>query len=282
MIVIRMMAGLGNQMFQYALYKSLLSSGKIVYIDDSWYRKFKAHNDLEIENIFNVSMQRADHQIANRLGYADYNLWQRFRQKYLPKSSFRSQNVYDAIVFDKSIEKIDDVYLSGYWQSEKYFIKIANQIRKDFAFPVLPNSSMHEEVMKSNTVSIHIRRGDYVNNSLHGDVCDLSYYYRAINYIRDHVSAPKFIIFSDDILWCRDNLKLNEAVFVTGNYGKKSYVDMQLMSMCKHNIIANSSFSWWGAWLNSNPNKMVVAPRIWFRDKTYGTGDIIPDSWFQL
>ncbi len=124
--------------------------------------------------------------------------------------------------------------------------------------------------------------GDYVNHPIHGGICTMDYYQQAIDIMKSKIVNPKFFIFSNDIEWCHSHLKLADAVYITGNKGENSYRDMQLMSMCKHNIIANSSFSWWGAWLNNNPDKIVIAPAKWFNDPKINTRDLIPDDWIKI
>ena len=138
-------------------------------------------------------------------------------------------------------------------------------------------------ISQTNSVSLHIRRGDYVSNQktnqTHG-TCDLDYYQRCITEIEKEVENPYFFVFSDEIEWVKENLKINHpAEYVDQNTGDKSYEDMRLMSQCKHNVIANSSFSWWGAWLNSYPDKIVFAPKRWFASDKHNTKDLIPEGW---
>lgn len=283
MIIVRIMAGLGNQMFQYALIKALEKAGKDVYADTFWFDKFCGHNGLELEKIFPISLKKIRKSDANRLGYADYTFWQRLCQKYFPKATYINQGIEDSIVFQPQIFDMDDVYLSGYWQSEKFFSNISNEICDLYGFLKTSKSSQFDEqIISSESVSVHIRRGDYVNNSVHGNVCSTNYYTRAIEYVIDKLNHPKFFVFSDDISWCRENLHLRGAIYVDENQGSNSYLDMRLMSMCKHNIIANSSFSWWGAYLNSYRSKTVVAPDRWFSIGGCDTGDLIPESWVKL
>ena len=135
-------------------------------------------------------------------------------------------------------------------------------------------------------MSLHVRRTDYVQNALtnkiHG-VCDQDYYASCVRYIGDQVSNPHFFIFSDEPQWAKDNLMFDFPMTVVDcNDASRNYEDLRLMSTCKHNIIANSSFSWWGAWLNSNPNKIICAPKQWFTDSTRNTKDLIPSNWIRL
>jgi hypothetical protein len=181
-----------------------------------------------------------------------------------------------------------DGYLVGYWQSEKYFAEVAEQIREDFSFLLPPgnrNAELAREIQQVNAVSLHVRRGDYASNarttSTHG-LCSLDYYRAAIEYVAERVKQPHLYIFSDDIEWVINNLKIElPHQYVDHNHGAESYNDMRLMSMCKHHIIANSSFSWWGAWLNPSTDKIIVAPTHWFANQT-NVGDLFPQGWVTL
>jgi hypothetical protein len=182
----------------------------------------------------------------------------------------------------------NDCYLMGYWQSEKYFSAISEQIREDFSFRLAinnQNTQLAFKISQHNAVSLHIRRGDYANNptvtATHG-LCPISYYHNAIEYIAHRVKQPYFFIFSDDIVWAKENLKMDlHSTYIDHNQGAESYNDMRLMSLCRHHIIANSSFSWWGAWLNPNIDKIAIAPKQWFV-KDVNTQDLIPKDWVRL
>ncbi len=192
--------------------------------------------------------------------------------------------------FDPCILKTsDNTYIEGYWQSEKYFKEIENIIRKEFTIKCGEdslNKKMSKVILEKSSISIHVRRGDYVENPVtkefHG-VCSLNYYYSAIKKITDVVKNPHFFIFSDDPQWAKKNLKISYPVtYVTHNLGKKDFEDLRLMSLCKHHIVANSSFSWWGAWLCKNPNKIIYAPIKWFRNAKNNTKDLIPETWDRI
>lgn len=178
-------------------------------------------------------------------------------------------------------------FVDEYYQNEKYFIDIADEIKKEF---VLKNdfSAKAKEYLQrienSNSVSLHIRRGDYVANkkinAYHG-VCGLDYYNEAMKIIKEKINNPIFFVFSDDIHWAEENLKGTEFVFVSCPE-IEDVEELILMSKCKHNIIANSSFSWWGAWLNKNPEKIVIAPKRWFNDKKAEQINIAPANWLRI
>ena len=177
-------------------------------------------------------------------------------------------------------------YYIGYWQSEKFFKDISDEIRKDFSFPKFTSEKNLEilKLIKSyNSVSIHIRRGDYLQNRGFNGLAPLEYYQKAIEYIKNKIENPHFFIFSNDIEWCRKNLSIENSYYIDWNRGEESYRDMQLMSLCKHNIIPNSTFSWWGAWLNKNPNKIVIAPEKWFNDcVNIDYSNIVPETWIKI
>ena len=192
--------------------------------------------------------------------------------------------------FDSEILNLpNNIYLDGYWQSEKYFNDIEDVIRKEFAITVPQtgeNQKMAELISSRESVSLHVRRRDYVSDlqtsKVHG-TCGLDYYARAITEICSMVDKPYFFVFSDDPEWSKANLYISHPViFVDHNNAFTSYEDLRLMSRCRHHIIANSSFSWWGAWLNPGSDKIVIAPERWFNKEDIDTTDLLPESWIRL
>ncbi len=266
MIIIEVTGGLGNQMFQYALYVKLKEMGKDVRLDLSDYRKGQSMRKFEL-GIFKTDYQAATPREINK--YKKPDLLKRFSPVPL-KEKIYIENLdegYQEIVFS-----FDDMYLSGYWQCEKYFADIRKTLLKKFTFPV-ENSSMYEkklsQIQMSQSVSIHVRRGDYLteqNTKVYGNICTLNYYRNAISYIREKVKDAVFFLFTNDKDWVREKIYEEGMVIVDCNSNDQDYLDMFLMSQCKHNIIANSSFSWWGAWLNQNIDKIVISPKKWFRN----------------
>ena len=288
MLVIACTSGLGNQMFQYAYYlnqKTFLQD-KCIKFDITWFNKNKGHNGYELEKIFDVKIDYAELEDIRESG-KPINRIDKIKNKILFKRKpWYSPAPNYAITYIPELCDHEEGYFLGFWQSEKYFKNVAEKIRKDFNFKVpldARNLILKTDIEKNNSISMHIRRGDYLEpqNKLF-QVCTIDYYKNAINFIEQHVINPKYYIFSNDIPWCKENLKLQNAVYVDWNTGADSYKDMQLMSYCKHNIIANSSFSWWGAWLNNNPDKIVCVPEKWFDLPDCETKDVCPDEWIRI
>ena len=295
MICVQLNGGLGNQMFQYAFGKALATKHKTeLLLDTSRLINDKTgitNRSFELD-IFKIDKQQPRKTDTEKLK----PLFYRIVNVLAFKAGFRGIQTSKYFIekgfsFNSSIEKIGkDCFLSGYWQSYRYFQSIESIIREEFLFePTLDNTNKDRviQMANKNSVSLHIRRNDFVNNKYHDihGTCSIEYYQKAAEYIAGKVNEPFFFIFSDDMDWVRVNLNLNfPCVFVSGNIGKQSYIDMQLMSQCKHNIIANSSFSWWGAWLNANPNKIIIAPSQWFADEKMNaqTTDLIPKTWVRL
>ena len=262
-----------------------------LYLDVQDFKGYALHNGYELNRVFNINTKLAGSlELKKALGWRAYSSVR--KKLYNPKlSKFRGRNFFVDTQFS-SWRQLNDVpndcYLMGNWQTESYFENFQETIRADFSFRLPPaglNAVLFDQISRVSAVSLHVRRGDYVTNpsslAFHG-LCSLNYYRRAINYISDRVDNPVFYIFSDDILWVRENLQLKHSChYVESNEGMESYNDMRLMSQCQHHIIANSSFSWWGAWLNPKADKIVIAPRIWVVGD-FDTSDIVPDTWIQL
>ena len=182
--------------------------------------------------------------------------------------------------YQPAIFELKRGYVDGYWQSAKYFEGIEDVLREEFKFPKPShnkNDVLIEEMRNSCSVSIHVRRGDYLGGF---PVMDMSYYTPAMQFIKEKYKNAHFYVFSNDIVWCREHFVGEEFTFVDWNTGTDSYYDMYMMSQCKHNIIGNSSFSWWAAWLNANNDKVVIAPSIWF--KKVKTPDIYMKDWIVI
>lgn len=292
MIISNLFGGLGNQMFQYAVCRSLaLRNSTTFRLDVTRVESYDVHQGFELHRVFAGPMEIASEtDIQNILGWQSSPTIRRIlmRQKL---TVFRRQGLVVEPHFEywaglSSAPR--DSYLVGYWQSEKYFKDVEQIIRADLTFRT-PLSAQNEQIAnlmaQGSAVSLHVRRGDYVSNpktnATHG-TCSLEYYQAAIRCMADKVGSPQFYIFSDDIQWVKEHLKLEfPCLYIEHNTGNESYNDMRLMSLCQHHIIANSSFSWWGAWLNASEEKLVIAPQKWFVNDRF-TKDLYPDSWVKL
>lgn len=276
MKIIRIIGGIGNQMFQYAFALSLQKHfpTEIVLIDTSLFNGYALHNGYELGRVFGVDLPIATGKDIRKVScYIPNYKWSRLYRKIFGyrKTEFKEPRLFD--FWGETAFAIDrDCYYEGSWQNEKYFKDFQNEIREAFSFKQ-PLSEMNlnvlDEINENNSVSIHVRRGDYLNDPAYQGVCDVPYYTNAIRYIKKRVEAPFFFIFSNDIDWCQEHITplCDKYKIIGWNSGKDSWADMQLMSLCKHNIIAHSSFSWWGAWLNAHESKIVVAPRGWYNEK---------------
>ena len=289
MIITSISGGLGNQMFQYAIAKSIAKKRNDIFkMDVNFYPK-QTLRKYELD-FFNLKENFATNEeieaikgkvtffskLKKRLGYSNNH-----------KSFFQEKALS---TFDKDVfEYNDNVYLDGYWQNEKYFIDIKNDIYKDFT---LKNEISIEAkrylylIQNSKSVSIHIRRGDYIQNvhtnNVHG-ICAIEYYEQAVSYITKRVDSPYFYIFSDDIAWCKENFNFIENKLYIDET-KSAFDDLELMKNCQHNIIANSTFSWWAAWLNENNNCIIICPKNWFANTKMQeeSKDILPKAWVKI
>lgn len=289
MFIIQLMGGLGNQMFQFAAARALSVKRSIPFVIDFDDPYIYAKRSFDLD-VFNLEYQKA---IPRQLA-ASKPKTKVMRRLYKWTGNNPDAHLYKEIKdfhFQPGLFSCPDgAYISGFWQSEKYFIDIEADIRCDFSFKKEPegdNKKWLEKINNCNAVSIHVRRGDYVSvahtNQLHG-TCGLDYYQKAIDKISGDVKNPVFFCFSDDIEWIKKNIVTNAQMHcVDSNTSPGSgHEDLRLMSSCKHHIIANSSFSWWGAWLNPNPEKIVIAPQKWMNNPTILVKDLIPDSWIRL
>ena len=290
MIIVQLKGGLGNQLFQYAAGLSLAMRHNVeVKVDITQLqqpdKEIGTSRYFELENLEDPPEVATVSEInaLTRRPFLEIYL-----EKFLP--SYK-RIVYNEkrFEFDKNFyNAASNIYLKGYRQSEQYFSSIESHIRSTFHFKPTVISGIHgylESLVGKETVSIHIRRGDYTNHkvrSLHGTL-EEQYYQDAIDKISSALENPVFLIFSDSIDWVKKNIKFTRNVeFVSGTVTKNHYEDFFIISRCKHNIIANSSFSWWAAWLNPNPVKIVIAPKKWFNNAPYNTKDLIPDGWLRI
>lgn len=290
MIISRITSGLGNQLFQYAVGRHLSLKNKTpLYADLSYYlhqysddtsRSFKLGNFSAPYRILQESpveyMSKATKLLPNR-SLKPFFLFLKEKQFHFDEQVLRSH--------------AGCLILEGFWQSEAYFKGSADIIRRDLQLSTTPSPEFDQYLQQIRTtpapVSIHVRRGDYVNHpefSKTFGFIGLDYYRKAIRYMTKEIKNPHFYVFSDDKDWVRDNLPLpSDSTFVQNTGPTGDVADLVLMSHCKHHIIANSSFSWWGAWLNPNPDKLVITPSNWYKDKPdWDTKDLLPSTWLSL
>lgn len=279
MIVVTLMGGMGNQMFQYAFGRSLsIKYNMPLKIDLSFLKRrdmgpnFTYRNyDLDLFNIeedFNIEIDKKSIVKINE-----------------PHYHYSSQLIESIDNFNKN----NTIFLiNGYWQSPLYFNEYGTQIREDFTFKnKIEDSddyikSMLDEIKSTNSVLLNVRRTDYLNNNYHG-VMGNEYLNKGVELIESKIENPHYFIFSDDIDWCKENINYNNMTIVDHTYkGDRFDYYLQLMKNCKHFIIPNSSFAWWAAWLSSNSDKIVITPSQWFTDKKINTSDLIPKNWIKI
>lgn len=286
MIIGQIVGGLGNQMFQYAFYRYLvLIKDSKLKLDLSLFNSYNLHNGYELENIFDIKEEIAVIKEIEQLK-SKYSLLFKIENKLLKKNyifgnkHYKENNFYiDQRIFD---EFDKNLYVEGYFQTYKYIQELNLDL---FQFQT-SLTEIEKKLLEGNVVSIHVRGGDYINNRkdniLFGGICTLRYYENAIKYMKKHLKNPAFLVFTNDQEYAIQLLKNESFKIVNWNTGKNSFRDMYLMSLCKHNIIANSSFSWWGAWLNKNESKIVISPNKWFNNNYINQEQIVPKSWIRV
>lgn len=295
MIIVQLIGGLGNQMFQYAAGRSLaLHHNTELKLDITKFQKIKGITPREYSlchfTIKETFASREDLQCVKMPSCRLRNFFVDIHLSLTGNMQVSYKREPHDFIFDLDFFKYpNDSYLEGYWQSDKYFKDIENIIRQEFTpkkEPDAPNALMAKNILESDAISVHIRRGDYVENPdvfNYLGVCSLEYYHKAIDCIVKKISDPHFYIFSDDPTWVKQNLVVNYPhTYVTYNQCIRDYSDLWLMSLCKHHIIANSSFSWWGAWLGTNADKITIAPSRWVNNPSRDISDIVPDGWIKI
>lgn len=291
MIIVNLKGGLGNQMFQYATGKRLaVSIGATLKLDTTFLNK-KVSECVTYRN-FELTNFHVTEDIATTVEIREVkNLKNKLIRKLFPGFSGNPYVTEKHFHFDPQILQLQGSrYLEGHWVSEKYFEDITDTLREIF-IPRSTNQLVQkfaDRIQNTNSIAIQIRRGDYVTNAgitkVHG-VLPLDYFYNGIKQIQEQIENPTFFIFSDDIQWCRENLKLSSAVYVEEELSPvhaRSSDYLYLMSLCSHFIISNSTFGWWGAWLATKQNKIVIAPQHWFASSDKNTKDIYPSSWIKI
>lgn len=292
MHIVKILGGLGNQMFQYAFSIELEKRlAKPVYLDTSSFDYYKVHNGFELGNVFGIKPRVADLKDVRRLSTQAKTIAGRLRRKYFTKKTHFIDRYFG--FYENIFEDLDARYYDGYWQSEKYFSGSMEEVKQTFTFSADPGEKNLDFLssLKRPALSLHIRRGDYLkSNNL--NICGADYYNRALKLALKEAEPQSILVFSDDHAWCKANIDFpnDRTIQVDWNPGMDGWKDMFLMSQCEHNIIANSSFSWWAAWLNKNESKKIYTPKIWNRRQveshdpyySFKFDDIIPENWVRV
>jgi len=290
-VIARIEGGLGNQLFQYAAARSLADRlGCDLALD---LRGLDENGDRP----FQLDLYRIRATVASLEQLQDLPAWRSSRWGHI--RSILSQfapTIFSfpifwpsSFAFDARFEQIDrPVYLVGYWQTERYFDWNRARLLQDIQLiaPLPSNMPLLEEIRSTNSVALHIRRGDYVSNAaaahFHG-LCDMAYYRAAINALKVRTPDIHVYVFSDEPAWAQANLSLDVPTqYVDANSTDKGHIDLELMRNCKNHVIANSSFSWWGSWLCESNEQIVYAPSRWFADQNTDTSDVVPTRWIQI
>lgn len=287
MIIVRLTGGLGNQLFQYAAGFRLAQVNQAqLKLDLSSYKvnpeRAYALTPFRIQGL--IASRQEVNLFGGRERIRNLKLWLHRKRLYLTDWHWLRQT--SPRIMPEVLAARGKIYLDGVWQNQKYFEDVMPALQAELAFrdpPTGLNEVLAEKIRAVNAVSMHIRRGDYVNNprtqSIHG-VCTLDYYQKALDNLAQTMPDIHLFIFSDDPVWAKANLAYPfPTTVVDHNPPEEAHEDLRLMSLCRHHIIANSSFSWWGAWLNPYPQKQVYAPSRWFNTTNYSISDIVPPTW---
>ena len=289
MRIVNVLGGLGNQMFQFALYKALQKQHpeERVLLDLHCFNGYHKHRGFEIGSVFGATYEEATLKEVARLAYPypNYQCW-RIGSRILPVRKTMLKEEPNFTLEPLALTRPNRTYYDGYWQHEDYFKHIREEILTIFAFPAFNderNIATSELAASTNSCSIHIRRGDYLTDPLRKGTTNGNYVIAAIEKMQQEVKPEKWLVFSDDITWCQQHLAsildTTNTIYVDWNTGDKSIHDMHLMANCRHHIIANSSFSWWGAWL-SKQEGVTIAPINWLNLKDVCSP--VPDNWIKI
>ena len=294
MIIVKLMGGLGNQMFQYALGRTIsLKIGAELKVDlSSFCKKSFRIKRYYMLDAFNIDVMSATYNEVKRLKDGEKSKFPGIIEMIQRKNSIRPNTYIKEkleFVFDPDVFNTREGYFEGYWQNEKYFLDAEDVLRKEFTLrnPLTgKNKEIAERILQNDSVSIHIRRGDYTTDDttrdFHG-ICGQDYYTACLDYFSRRIKQPHFFVFSDEPEWVREKFKISFPFTVIDHNGpERCHEDLRLMALCRHHIIANSSFSWWGAWLDSRSDKVVLGPQRWLNVDSLDTSDLLPRGWVRI
>lgn len=284
MIIVKMFGGLGNQLFQYAfgMYINNILEKEVSFdIKLNNFNNNLTPRELEITKLFNVPIAQSSDLIGKKI--FDSGLFWRIERKLNQVFPFINSNYYvQKNPHQNEFIIKDNAYYEGYWQNYFYVKSLIEYTLSNISGckHLIINNKYYNEIINCNSISIHIRRDDYLKNTKIFNILDLEYYNRAIRFIKDKTQSPKFFIFTQDIKWAEENFPGEEFIIVSNN---SAIEDLLLMSICKHNVIANSTFSWWSAWLNNSPEKIIISPKHWYNNNLNNSIiNLIPPTWISF
>ncbi len=284
MITVRLEGGLGNQLFQYALGRTLALKHKTKLLLDLGFYQGNTDRSFQLDSFAIHASIASVSELKKSLSVTSKVL-----DIFKPRFMKRIVREAGAFVFDPNILSLsDEKYLIGHWQNEHYFKEIEDTLRKELTLSTRPGETTNrwlERIRSKRSASLHVRRSDYLTNEkFHATYQTLSpsYYAQAMKHIAGHTPDTIFFVFSDDINWAKENITSSYPLEFVSSKDTSAAEDLTLMSLCQNNIIANSSFSWWAAWLNRNTNKIVIAPKQWLKDSRYNTSEIVPRNWQKI
>ena len=290
MKIVKVIGGLGNQMFQFALYKALQKQHPEdrVLLDLHTFNGYHKHRGFEIGKVFGADYDEASYLEVARLAYPypNFLLW-RIGSRILPVRSTMLKEKANFAYEPYVLTSQGNIYYDGYWQHEAYFKNIREDLLRVFAFPDFEDEQNHRtarQAASAGSCSIHVRRGDYLTDPLRKGTTGSGYVLRAIKRMQEMAQPDNWLVFSDDIAWCQEQLSVaieqDKTTYVDWNSGDRSINDMHLMALCRHHVIANSSFSWWGAWLSKHQDGVTIAPERWMNMKDVCSP--VPDKWIKI
>ena len=272
MNIIKIQGGLGNQLFQYAFYKELEYRGQEVYADLSQFESPSEPRKYELPKL-SLKVKEASKEMI-----AEYHFDNVILRKIYATGITRKKIVKDehSQTFNSRFFEYDNAYLIGFWQSDKYFSSVKDSIKESVSFQGITEENLKviAEMQGCNSVSVHLRFGDYIGNALYDNICTTNYYFEAFEKIKSLESGLKFFVISDDTEKAKKVFAKEDCVYLDINRGENAYLDMLLISSCKHHIMANSSFSWWGVFL-AKEDGIAIAPKKWMN------GEKTPDIWLE-